>query len=72
MKKIGEIMQEMGFKKDAPDSVKEAFIKHLVYASTGTRLENNQSKSHQPELTYKHPTEPEQLSLFDVENKKVV
>ena len=35
MKKIDQIMQEMGFKQDAPDSVKEAFIKHLIRASTG-------------------------------------
>lgn len=72
MKKIGEIMQEMGFNKNAPDSVKEAFIKHLVYVSTGTSLEQNQSKTHQPEITYKHQSEPEQLSLFDIPNKKVV
>ncbi len=35
MKKINDIMKEMGFNKDAPDSVKEAFIKHLIKASTG-------------------------------------
>ena len=35
MKKINDIMNEMGFNKDAPDSVKEAFIKHLIKASTG-------------------------------------
>lgn len=31
-------MQELGFKQDAPDSVKEAFIKHLVKASTGVNI----------------------------------
>lgn len=35
MKKMSDIMNEMGFNKDAPDSVKEAFIKHLIKASTG-------------------------------------
>ena len=35
MKKINDIMKEMGFNKDAPNSVKEAFIKHLIKASTG-------------------------------------
>ena len=38
MKKIDQIMQEMGFKQDAPDSVKEAFIKHLIRASTGVTV----------------------------------
>lgn len=38
MKKIDKIMQEMGFKQDAPDSVKEAFIKHLIRASTGVTV----------------------------------
>jgi len=36
MKKIGELMEELGFNKDAPDSVKEAFIRHLIKVSTGT------------------------------------
>lgn len=35
MKKIGDLMKDLGFKQDAPDSVKEAFIKHLIKASTG-------------------------------------
>ncbi len=33
VKKISEIMSEMGFRKEAPDSVKEAFVKHLVRAA---------------------------------------
>jgi uncharacterized protein YihD (DUF1040 family) len=35
MKKVGDLMKEMGFNKDAPDSAKEAFIKHLIKAATG-------------------------------------
>ncbi|MNK84907.1 hypothetical protein D3C87_1047690 [compost metagenome] len=38
MKKIGVLMQEIGFNKNAPDSVKEAFIKHLIKASTGVNV----------------------------------
>lgn len=38
MKKIGQVMQELGFRKDAPDSVKEAFIKHLIKASVGVNV----------------------------------
>lgn len=36
MKKIDQLMAELGFNKNAPDSVKEAFIKHLIKSSTGT------------------------------------
>lgn len=38
MKKINELMAELGFKNDAPDSVKEAFIKHLIKASAGVNV----------------------------------
>lgn len=44
MKKIGDIMAEMGFRKDAPDSVKEAFIKHLIQSSTGVVVETPSEK----------------------------
>lgn len=45
MKKIGDIMAEMGFRKDAPDSVKEAFIKHLIKSSTGVEVETPSEKA---------------------------
>lgn len=35
MKKVGDIMKEMGFNNNAPQSAKEAFIKHLIKAATG-------------------------------------
>lgn len=38
MKKIGDLMAELGFNKNAPDSVKEAYIKHLIKASTGVNV----------------------------------
>lgn len=38
MKRVGQVMAELGFKKDAPDSVKEAFVKHLIRASEGTTV----------------------------------
>jgi hypothetical protein len=72
MKKISEIMNELGFKKDAPDSVKEAFIKHLIYVSTGTKVpdEKEQSKVTK-EKKYRFAHEPEQL-CFDVKPEKKV
>ncbi len=44
MKKIGDIMQEMGFRKDAPDSVKEAFIKHLIKNAYGVEVQTPSEK----------------------------
>lgn len=44
MKKIGEIMEEMGFRKDASDSVKEAFIKHLIKNATGVEIQTPTEK----------------------------
>lgn len=38
MKKIGELMSEMGFKENAPNSVKEAFIKHLIRAAADVHV----------------------------------
>ena len=35
MKKVSELMQEMGFNKNAPVATQEAFIKHLIKAATG-------------------------------------
>ena len=33
MKKIGQLMQEMGFRKDAPEGVQKAFFNHLIKAA---------------------------------------
>jgi len=44
MKKVGDIMQELGFRKEAPDSVKEAFLKHLIHAATGQVVETPSEK----------------------------
>ena len=35
MKKMNELMKELGFNPNGSDSVKEAFIKNLIKASTG-------------------------------------
>ncbi|GIL17209.1 MAG: hypothetical protein BroJett040_09600 [Oligoflexia bacterium] len=38
MKKVGDIMAEMGFRKEASDSLKEAFVRHLIKAATGVEV----------------------------------
>lgn len=57
MKKIDQLMAELGFKKDAPEGVKEAFIKHLIKASTGV---NVVTPSEQKEIA----TSPNKVVLF--------
>lgn len=53
MKKLGQLMDEMGFKPESSNSVKEAFIKHLIKNSIGVdvrtpsedkEIQNNQNK----------------------------
>ncbi|WP_374034455.1 hypothetical protein ACES2I_00125 [Bdellovibrio bacteriovorus] len=69
MKKIDQLMAELGFNKNAPDSVKEAFIKHLIKASTGvsvpTPSEKKEMAAH-PERIVQFKT-PQQLSFDFVE-----
>ncbi|MEZ0390981.1 MAG: hypothetical protein ACAH59_02120 [Pseudobdellovibrionaceae bacterium] len=55
MKKIGDIMKEMGFREDAPASAKEAFLKHLIKNSTGITVQTPSEKQ--------QTKEPEQLSF---------
>ena len=38
MKRVGELMAEIGFNKNAPDSAKEAFIKYLIRQSEGVNV----------------------------------
>lgn len=69
MKKIDQLMAELGFNKNAPDSVKEAFIKHLIKASTGVSIPTPSEKreiEQNPErvVQFKVPT---QLSFDFVE-----
>lgn len=35
MKKLSELFEELGFQKEGSNAVKEAFVKHLIRASTG-------------------------------------
>jgi hypothetical protein len=38
MKKVGELMKDMGFNPNSSDSAKEAFVKYLIKQSTGTSV----------------------------------
>jgi hypothetical protein len=44
MKKVGQLMQELGFNKDGSDSAKEAFIKYLIKQSSGVDVQTPTEK----------------------------
>lgn len=67
MKRVGDLMAEIGFKADAPTSVKEAFIKHLIRASEGVNVQTPTERheiERNPEKVHSLCREPEQLSFF--------
>lgn len=44
MKKVGQLMHDMGFNKNGSDSAKEAFIKFLIKQSTGVSVQTPTEK----------------------------
>ena len=44
MKKLSELMKDIGFNPHASNSVKEAFVKHLIQQSTGVRVQTPSEK----------------------------
>lgn len=62
MKKAGQILKEMGFKENAPDSLKEAFVRHLIKAATGYEVAPGPSERRELASQRKHVS-GEQLSF---------
>jgi hypothetical protein len=44
VKKIGDLMKEIGFNPHSSESVKEAFVKYLIKQSTGTQVQTPTEK----------------------------
>lgn len=66
MKKLNELMKEMGFNPNASDSVKEAFLKHLIKNSTGADVMTPSEKKIVTANPLKIVNFPKQLSFeFD-------
>lgn len=63
MKKMSELMKEMGFREAASTSAKEAFIKNLIKQAVGVEVETPSEKN-----TKKIEQWCEQLS-FDFDQK---
>ena len=62
MKKAGEILKEMGFKAQGSDSVKEAFVRHLIKAATGHEVAPGPAERQELAAQGKHIS-PQQLSF---------
>lgn len=69
MKRIGDIMKDLGFKEGAPEGVQKAFIKNAIREAYGAEVKNlsdyRPQKSTKPE---KKIAVGQQLS-FDIEDK---
>lgn len=64
MKRVGDVMKELGFREDASEETARAFIENLVRAATGERWTSSKDQAiFQPT---KAPRKEEQLSFeFD-------
>ncbi|MCB0377589.1 MAG: hypothetical protein KDD33_03790 [Bdellovibrionales bacterium] len=73
MKKISEIMEELGFRPDGSYEVKKAFIKNLIQQAQVTELDRQVAKRESMKATTidsKAKIEGfEQLNLFDFEKQ---
>jgi hypothetical protein len=69
MKKVGKLMNELGFNKDSSESAKEAFIKYLIKQSTGKDVLTPSEKRVIQENPQKIVSFPKQLT-FDFSDDK--
>lgn len=72
MKKMAELMQDIGFNKEASSGAKEAFLKHLIFASTGTRVSTpteNAAIKADPDKVKLLPPPQEQMSFAFLEEQ---
>lgn len=50
MKRAGDILKDMGFRKDAPASLQEAFFRHLIRAANLMPNRNEETQDHKHQL----------------------
>lgn len=69
MKKINELMKDLGFNPNGSDAVKEAFIKNLIKASYGLNVTTPTEKKLIEKFPEKVIQFPQQLSFDFVEEE---
>lgn len=70
MKKIGQLMKDIGFNKNSSDSAKEAFIKYLIKQSTGVNVQTPTEKRIVQENPQKIVTFPKQLEFDFIDTEE--
>lgn len=68
MKSAHDILKELGFRENASDSVKEAFLKHLIKTSEGVVVQTLTEKKQVAAAL--DPSQTEQLNLFSWADSK--
>jgi len=63
MKRAGQILKEIGFRSEAPESLKEAFVRHLVKSATGVELEPGPNERKQNKISNAGKNLPSQLEF---------
>ena len=71
MKKMSELMKEMGFNRYASDSVKESFLKYLIKQGAGVQVQTPTEKSIVAANPEKIISFPQQLT-FDFQDVEVL
>lgn len=64
MKKIAEIMEELGFRPEGSDAVKKAFVKNLIKQAQETEFSKEKVSGVGAKST-NDPDNYQQISLFD-------
>ena len=70
MKKIGEMMKELGFNSHASESAKEAFLKYLIKQGEGINVQTPTEKKINSENPGRVIQFPQQLA-FDFTNNEI-
>jgi hypothetical protein len=67
MRRIGDLLRDMGFNKDAPRSTQEAFFRHLLQNANATSAQNIFTNSEQPRADQQLSFDPEVLGVNSTE-----
>ncbi|MEQ1721821.1 MAG: hypothetical protein ABL930_01505 [Pseudobdellovibrio sp.] len=70
MKKVGQLMKDIGFNPESSDSAKEAFIKYLIKQSAGVNVQTPSEKKAIMASPEKFVNFPKQLA-FDFDESEV-
>ncbi|NJL24316.1 MAG: hypothetical protein HC902_03500 [Calothrix sp. SM1_5_4] len=70
MKKIGQLVEELGLNEAAPASTKRAFLRHLIGSSSPASAENFSTTSEQPEKEAQLSFDEKVLGVAPFINKK--